>query len=51
MRFSKPVLMGDVLTTEGWEVDEKEGLKVYGFHVVNQKGDEVITGGVAEVRV
>ena len=50
VRFSKPVLMGDVLTTEGWVLDEKEGVKVFGFHVVNQEGVEVITGGLAEIR-
>jgi NAD(P)-dependent dehydrogenase (short-subunit alcohol dehydrogenase family)/putative sterol carrier protein/acyl dehydratase len=47
VRFSKPVLMGDVLTTEGWPLDE-EG--AYGFRVVNQEGVEVIQAGRAEVR-
>jgi acyl dehydratase len=49
VRFSKPVLMGDVLTIEGWEQDQREGARSYGFRVVNQKGDEVIKNGVAEV--
>jgi NAD(P)-dependent dehydrogenase (short-subunit alcohol dehydrogenase family)/acyl dehydratase/putative sterol carrier protein len=49
VRFSKPVLIGDALTIEGWDQDEREGVRTYGFHVVNQKGDEVIKNGVAEV--
>ena len=48
-RFSKPVLMGDVLMTEGWEVDEQEGIKCYGFRGTNQVGVEVISNGIARV--
>jgi NAD(P)-dependent dehydrogenase (short-subunit alcohol dehydrogenase family)/acyl dehydratase/putative sterol carrier protein len=46
VRFSKPVLMGDTLTTEGWR-EESEG--AYGFRVVNQDGVEVVTSGRAEI--
>jgi len=46
VRFSKPVLMGDTLTTEGWR-EESEG--AFGFRVVNQDGVEVVTSGRAEI--
>ena len=49
VRFSKPVLVGEALTTEGWEVDEQEVIKSYGFRVTNQVGVEVISTGIAEV--
>jgi acyl dehydratase/putative sterol carrier protein len=49
VRFTKPVLMGETLTTEGWSLDPKDGRSVYGFRVVNQDGVEVITNGIAEL--
>ena len=48
-RFSKPVLMGDVLTVEGWDEGTREGRRCYGYRVLNQKGDEVIKNGIAEL--
>jgi acyl dehydratase len=50
VRFAKPVLMGDKLAVEGWEVESRDGVKTYGFHVKNQAGVAVITNGVAEVK-
>ncbi|MBI3723075.1 MaoC family dehydratase N-terminal domain-containing protein [bacterium] len=49
VRFAKPVLMGDRLTTEGWEVERREGKTTYGFTVKNQSGVVVISNGIAEV--
>ncbi|MBL4844550.1 MAG: SDR family NAD(P)-dependent oxidoreductase [Planctomycetes bacterium] len=46
VRFSKPVLMGDVLTTEGWQ---EESAGAYGFRVVNQDGVVVVANGRAEL--
>ncbi|MCA8921268.1 MAG: SCP2 sterol-binding domain-containing protein, partial [Planctomycetes bacterium] len=51
VRFSKPVLSGDVLTVSAWELDALEGRKVYGVSVVNQAGVEVIQNGRAELAV
>src|SRR5262249_25609555 len=49
VRFAKPVLMGDKLTTEGWEVESRDKKTTYGFHVKNQSGVTVISNGIAEV--
>jgi acyl dehydratase len=49
VRFSKPVFPGDVLSTEGWTVEEKDGLTVIGFETRNQGGVPVIVNGLAEI--
>ena len=49
VRFAKPVLMGEKLTTEGWEVESRDGVKTYGFQVKNQNGVTVISNGIAEL--
>jgi NAD(P)-dependent dehydrogenase (short-subunit alcohol dehydrogenase family)/acyl dehydratase len=49
VRFSKPVLMGDELTTTVWEVARDDREVTWGFEVTNQHGDPVITGGEAQV--
>lgn len=49
VRFSKPVKPRDVLTTQGYLIDETAELKTVGFRVVNQHGVPVIVNGVAEV--
>jgi len=49
VRFSKPVLIGDVLTIGAWKLDETEGRQVYGVSVRNQDGVEVIQNGRAEI--
>lgn len=49
VRFKKPVLPGDSLTTIGWVVGEKDGIKTIGIESANQNGDLVIVNAVAEV--
>jgi acyl dehydratase len=49
VRFSKPVRPWDVVTTEGWAIEEKPGRKVLGLEVKNQDGTPVIVNGRAEV--
>ncbi len=49
VRFSRPVLMGDVLTTEGWPLEPEGGRQRYGLRVVNQRGEVVLQNAVAEV--
>lgn len=48
-RFSKPVLMKDILTTEGWLIEENEQIEVIGFETKNQKGKTVLKLGVVEL--
>ena len=38
------------LVVEGWDAGKTDGRATFGFRVKNQKGDEVIKNGVAEVR-
>jgi NAD(P)-dependent dehydrogenase (short-subunit alcohol dehydrogenase family)/acyl dehydratase/putative sterol carrier protein len=49
VRFSKVVLPGDTLTTEGWVEKTEEGVTTLGFETLNQRGEVVITNGLAEV--
>jgi acyl dehydratase len=49
VRFSKPVLPGDRITTRAWKLATEDGLIRYGFEAVNQSGVPVITNGIAEV--
>ena len=49
VRFSKPVLMGDTLTTTVWELGKEDRNVRWGFEVTNQRGDVVISGGEADV--
>jgi acyl dehydratase len=49
VRFSKPVVPYDVLTTEGWIMEEKPGRKVLGLEVKNQDGVPVLINARAEV--
>jgi acyl dehydratase len=51
VRFSKPVLPNDDLTTEGWIIEKKNGITVLGIETVNQAGIPVIKDGLAEVEV
>jgi len=50
VRFSKPVLPGDTLTTTAWPLGDEGGVKRFGFETANQAGALVITNGTAEVR-
>lgn len=50
VRFTKPVYPGDTITVQGHVLEENPGHKVLGFRAVNGQGQEVISGGVAEVK-
>ncbi|MBI1987794.1 MAG: SDR family NAD(P)-dependent oxidoreductase [Nitrospinae bacterium] len=49
VRFARPVLPGDVLTTQGWLERENDGQFVLSLETRNQKGEKVIVDGLAEV--
>ena len=49
VRFSKPVLPGQELTTHFWELGSEDGNKTYGFETYNPDGQAVIKNGVVEV--
>lgn len=50
VRFSKPVLPGQELTTRFWELSEEGGAKTYGFETYNPDGAAVIKNGRVEIR-
>ena len=49
VRFSKPVLPGQELTTKFWETGSEGDRKTYGFETYNPDGQAVIKNGVVEV--
>lgn len=49
VRFSKPVLPGQEITTRIWKVAESNGVITYGFETTNPDGDVVIKDGLAEI--
>ncbi|HLX37400.1 MAG TPA: MaoC/PaaZ C-terminal domain-containing protein [Candidatus Binataceae bacterium] len=49
VRFSRPVLPGQVITTKVWADGEREGRKLFAFETYNPDGRAVIRGGLAEV--
>ena len=52
VRFSRPVFPGQTLTTRAWKAgsgNDDSGTAVYAFETLNDRGQAVITGGVAEV--
>ena len=51
VRFARPVLPGDVLTTRGWLKEDEEGRHVLSLLTTNQKEEPVITRALAEVAV
>lgn len=49
VRFSKPVLPGQELTTRFWELDASGSSKTYGFETYNPDGQAVIKNGRVEI--
>ncbi len=49
VRFSKPVLPGQELTTKFWEVSSKDDVKTYGFETYNPDGEAVIKNGQVDI--
>jgi acyl dehydratase len=49
VRFSKPVLPGQTITTRFWSAGEVDGRAVYAFDTVNPDGDVVIKDGLVEI--
>ena len=49
VRFSKPVLPGQELTTRFWKDSDGDGVTVYGFETYNPESVAVIKNGIVEV--
>ena len=49
VRFSRPVLPGQTITTKVWADGEHNGRKVFAYETFNPDGQPVIKGGIAEV--
>jgi acyl dehydratase len=49
VRFSRPVLPGQQITSRLWVTGERTGNVVYGFETANPDGDLVIKAGLAEI--
>lgn len=49
VRFARPVLPGQVVTTRVWEQEGEAGGRVLGFEAVNEQGVAVLKRGLAEV--
>jgi acyl dehydratase len=49
VRFSRPVLPGQTITTKVWADGERDGRKVFAYETFNPDGQAVIKGGIAEV--
>ncbi|MDR7484529.1 MAG: MaoC/PaaZ C-terminal domain-containing protein [Armatimonadota bacterium] len=49
VRFARPVLPGQTITTHLWPAGEEAGRRVYGFETLNPAGKAVIQDGLAEV--
>jgi acyl dehydratase len=49
VRFSRPVLPGQEITTSFWKLGESGGVTSYGFETRNDAGDVVIKDGLAEI--
>ncbi len=49
VRFSRPVLPGQAITTTFWAAGEENGNQVFGFETRNGDGEVVIKDGLAEV--
>ena len=49
VRFTRPVLPGQVITTRVWSDGERDKRKILAFKTLNPEGRAVIRGGLAEV--
>jgi len=49
VRFSRPVLPGQEITTRIWRAEERDDITVYGFETSNPDGNLVVKDGLAEV--
>jgi acyl dehydratase len=49
VRFSRPVLPGQQITTEFWAAGERDGHAAFGYETRNGDGDVVIKDGLVEV--
>jgi len=49
VRFSRPVLPGQTITTKVWADGDRDGCKVFTYETFNPDGQPVIKGGIAEV--
>ncbi|HEX6310286.1 MAG TPA: MaoC/PaaZ C-terminal domain-containing protein [Acidimicrobiia bacterium] len=49
VRFSKPVLPGQEITTRFWNAGAREGVTAYAYETATADGDVVIKDGVAEI--
>jgi len=49
VRFARPVLPGQTITTKVWEEGSNGERKVYGYETFNPQGQAVIRNGIAEI--
>ena len=49
VRFSRPVLPGQTITTKVWADGEKEGRQIFAYETFNLEGQAVIKSGLAEI--
>jgi acyl dehydratase len=49
VRFSRPVLPGQTITTRVWPEGERDGRRIFAYETYNPDGQAVIRGGIAEV--
>jgi acyl dehydratase len=49
VRFSRPVLPGQTITTKIWPAGENAGRKIFAYETFNPDGQAVIKGGIAEI--
>jgi acyl dehydratase len=49
VRFSRPVLPGETITTRVWPAGDRNGRRIFTYETCNPDGLAVIRGGVAEV--
>ncbi len=51
VRFAKPVIPGDDITTRFWLRGETDGIRTYSFETLNSAGEKIIANGVVEARI